>query len=100
MQKSSSKPPPYGRTRTVLHVAALSAVLMCWTGCTQLYVIKFSGGSQIVASSKPKLKDGTFYFKDAAGKQTSVPAGRVSEIAPASMVAKEKDKDVFKPSVK
>ncbi len=57
-------------------------------GCSTRYVITLNSRAQIVASTKPKFKDGAYVFKDTQGKEASVPAGRVSEIAPMSMATK------------
>lgn len=80
------------------NMVLLIVVTSCVSGCTRQYVIKFSNGSRIVAASKPRLKDGNYYFKDGSGRETSVPAGRVQEIAPASMM--EQEKPLFNPSAK
>jgi len=56
------------------------------SGCASQYVITLHNGRQIMAASKPHLKQGTYVFKDAEGKPASVSAGRVREVAPASMV--------------
>jgi hypothetical protein len=44
----------------------------------------------MTTSSKPKLKNGFYYFKDPQGKETFVSQGRVREIAPSSMSKDEK----------
>ncbi len=59
-------------------------------GCSHHYVMRMSNGTQITTASKPRLKNGTYYYKDATGQQQSIPQGRVREIEPASMAAKEK----------
>jgi hypothetical protein len=63
--------------------------LMALTGCAHHYVMKLSNGSQITTATKPKLKDGSYYFKDAKGEEHYVPEARVREIAPASMAERE-----------
>lgn len=55
------------------------------TGCTRHYVVTLNNGNQISAFGKPKRENGAYVFKDAKGQQVSIPAGRVSEVAPASM---------------
>ena len=72
------------RTRALLLVA-----LLALTGCAHQYVLKLSSGGEITTASKPKLKDGIYYFKDAKGEEHVIPVSRVREIAPASMVERE-----------
>ena len=67
--------------------------LLC--GCAQQYVIKLSNGMQLTTANKPKLKGATYYFKDAAGHENTIPQGRVTEIEPASEATQEAN---FKPS--
>jgi len=59
--------------------------LLVVSGCTHHYVLTLSNGTQVGSHNKPKLKDGVYYFTDALGRSTSVPATRVKEIEPASM---------------
>ena len=68
------------------------------TGCSHRYVITLNNHYRITAMSKPRLQDGNYYFKDANGQTNSIPAGRVKEIAPASMVKEEKSP--FKPQTR
>lgn len=68
----------------------LLALVAATCGCSQHYVIKLNNGGQITTASKPRLKAGTYYFKDAKGNVQSVSAGRVREIEPASMAKEEK----------
>jgi hypothetical protein len=65
------------------------------TGCAHQYVIKLSNGVKVTTASKPKLKQGFYTFKDAAGRENKISQSRVVEIEPASMA--EEDKDRFKP---
>ena len=60
------------------------------TGCARQYVIKKSNGVKIVTASKPKLKNGFYTFKDAAGNQNRVSQNQVLLIEPASMAEEEK----------
>lgn len=54
-------------------------------GCARNYVITMNNGRTVTSASKPKLVEGNYVFKDANGAPAYVPAGRVREIAPASM---------------
>ena len=63
--------------------------LIALTGCAHHYVMKLNNGAQITTASKPKLKEGIYYFKDAKGEEHSVAAARVREIAPASVAEQE-----------
>ena len=65
--------------------------LIALSGCAHHYVMKLGNGAQITTTSKPTLKEGVYYFKDAKGEEHAVAAGRVREIAPAS-VAQQEDK--------
>jgi len=53
--------------------------------------MKLTNGSEITTATKPRLKEGTYHFKDAKGEEQLVPAFAVRELAPAS-VAKREDK--------
>jgi hypothetical protein len=44
-----------------------------------------TNNTRLSAASKPRLEGGNYYYKDAAGRTISVPAGRVREISAASM---------------
>jgi hypothetical protein len=70
--------------------------LLVLCGCTSPYVIKMSNGMYVTSVGKPTLKGGLYYYKDASGQEKTIPAGRVREISPASMVEDEKAK--FKPA--
>jgi prepilin-type N-terminal cleavage/methylation domain-containing protein len=71
-------------------VLALALVLLVCCGCATQYTMKLSNGMVIETPSKPKLKGATYYYKDAHGEVHSVPAGRVVEVGPSSMVVEEK----------
>ena len=58
------------------------------TGCARNYVISLSDGEKIQASTKPKLENGFYHYKDATGQEARpIFASRIREIAPASMVS-------------
>lgn len=64
------------------------AGLLILTGCAQHYVLTLSDGERIRTGSKPRLERGFYYFKDASGHDARpVFAGRVREVAPASMAS-------------
>jgi len=63
--------------------------LITLTGCAHHYVMKLTNGAQITTASKPKLKDGTYRFKDAKGEEQHVPVFVVREVAPASVAERE-----------
>jgi hypothetical protein len=63
--------------------------LIVLTGCARHYVLRLNNGSEIVTASKPRLKEGNYYYKDAKGEQHVLAAGRVREMAPASMAKRE-----------
>ncbi len=80
--------------KTLLLPLLVSLLALC--GCAHEYVIKLSNGSQITAASKPKLEGAAYHYKDALGRDNSIPQGRVTEIEPASS-AKEETK-TFQPT--
>ena len=63
--------------------------LLALNGCARHYVITLTNGTQIGAVGKPKFKDNVYVFKDASGRESRIASGRVSEIAPASMVREQ-----------
>ena len=75
---------------------SLLLALLSLTGCAHHYVMKLSNGMTVTANSKPKLDNGVYHYKDARGRQTTMSAGRVVEIMPASMAPEEKAR--FKPT--
>ena len=64
--------------------------LAALTGCARQYVMKLGNGTRITTASKPKLKNGYYTFRDAAGNPNKVSQNRVLEIEPASMAEEEK----------
>ena len=58
--------------------------------------MKLDNGMEITTASKPKLKEGTYSFKDAKGEEHFVGAGRVREVAPVSVAARERKAKPFK----
>ncbi len=56
-------------------------------GCTRRYVVTPFHGPAMTVKGKPRLDPATgcFVCKDATGRQFTIPAGNVREIAPASM---------------
>ena len=69
--------------------------LLTFCGCAHQYVIKLSNGHTITTASKPKLKGSSYHFKDAKGRETVIPAGRVLEVEPASMAEEESKANQF-----
>ena len=63
--------------------------LIALSGCARHYVIKLDSGAQITTSTKPKLNEDTYHFRDATGEEHLLPSFRVREIAPASMAERE-----------
>ncbi len=63
--------------------------LIALSGCAHRYVLKLNNGAEVTTATKPRLQDGSWYFKDAKGEEHFVPAARVREIAPASSAASE-----------
>jgi uncharacterized protein YcfL len=73
--------------KRIIIVVALASLTL--TGCSRHYAITLNNGTQFVTSSKPRLKGGSYYFKDASGQEQSISQGRVREIAPASRASAE-----------
>lgn len=68
------------------------------TGCAHNYTMRLTNGRQITTASKPKLKKGYYYYKDAKGEVNMISQSRVLEIMPSSMA--EKDRGMFKPGLR
>ena len=73
----------------------LFAGLLVLTGCARNYVIVLRAGDHILSKGKPRLVEGLYVYKDASGRQATVQAYNVREIAPPSMVTDETR--LFKP---
>jgi len=64
------------------------AALLILTGCARTYIVTLSNGQQISTSTKPRLVNGFFYFKDSSGQDVRpVLSSNVREIAPTSMAS-------------
>ncbi len=63
----------------------VACLALCVCGCANPYVITLNNGRRIDAPHKPKLEGANYVYKDAQGQKVYIPAGRVREIAPASM---------------
>jgi hypothetical protein len=59
------------------------AVAILLVGCARHYKVTLSNGNSFTTNSKPKLnKDGSAYlYKDLNGKESWIPAGKVTEIS-------------------
>jgi hypothetical protein len=77
-----------------LWLALLLAPLLL-AGCARNYVMSLNNGARVTTRGKPKLEGGAYVYKDIRGEISRVPAGRVTEIAPASL-AKDRSRK-FKP---
>jgi hypothetical protein len=73
--------------KTLLLPLVVGLLVLC--GCAHEYVIKLSNGTQIEAASKPKLQGASYHYKDALGRDNSIPAGRVTEIEPSASAQEE-----------
>lgn len=71
------------------------ASLVFLTGCARTYVITLNNRERISTRGKPRLVQGFYVFKDMSGRNTSVQAIAVHEIAPSSMASDEAG--AFKP---
>ena len=76
--------------QTALAALLLTTMLAFGSGCARHYVITTNNGSKITTNSRPKKKDGYYLYKDLQGNKTSIFAGRVAEIAPATNEKKKK----------
>ena len=72
------------------YILLIPVCLAALCGCARHYVITMNNGTQIGTTSKPRLQGGYYVFKDARGRESVISAGRISEIAPASMVKADK----------
>ncbi len=71
--------------------AILMAALLV-TGCSRRYTITTNSGGQVISHGKPKLEGNVYVYTDHQGRPAKIPAGRVREIAPSSMVSSPSDK--------
>lgn len=79
-----------GGGRPAKHIlSGLLVLTLLLCGCARAYVITLTNGTRITAKGKPKFQNGSYVFKDAQGQPAQVSAGRVREIAPASMATQE-----------
>lgn len=78
-------------------IMAMLLALM-FTGCASQYTLRLTNGRSVMTASKPKLKNGYYYYKDARGKENSIAQSRVIEMMPTSMAKKEKGP--FKPDLR
>src|SRR6266581_678996 len=72
--------------------------LLLLSGCAHQYVMTLNNGVKLTTASKPKLKQGRYYYKDAHGQDQFQPEGRVRQIEPASFAKEEEKQNQFKPS--
>ncbi len=70
--------------------------LIALNGCAHHYVMKLTNGAEVTTATKPKLKDGVYYFKDAKGEEHAVAISRVRELEPASMAEREERPQTLK----
>jgi hypothetical protein len=75
--------------KKILPVLLLSAAVCA--GCVTRYSLVMNNGEVLTARGRPtySAEQGRYFYKDANGKPASVPASKVREVAPASMVKKE-----------
>ncbi len=68
-----------------LLILTMGVALWC-AGCARNYNITTTSGRSITSRGKPKYdkENSVFVFTDANGRERSIPAGSVRQIAPAS----------------
>lgn len=76
--------------RAIPFWAVVGLVALC--GCANPYVITLRDGKRLTTPHKPKLVQGVYVYEDAQGRKNYVSAGRVREVAPASMSTSATDK--------
>jgi Bacterial protein of unknown function (DUF903) len=65
---------------------ALALLVAAGVGCARHYVITLNNGTQLSTRGKPHLEGGYYVYTDILGRKTWISSGRVSEVAPASMM--------------
>ena len=75
--------------KKLLPLLCVACLALC--GCANYYVLTLTNGVRLTTKGKPKLQNGRYYFKDLEGKPGVVPALRVREMGPASMMKQEND---------
>ena len=79
------------RMKTILLLVC--ATLLLATGCSRHYNVTLNNGATVTALTKPKLTpNGTYVFKDGAGKMTEVNSMRVKLIEPTSIAKQHSTK--------
>ncbi|MEY2430074.1 MAG: hypothetical protein QOJ40_2959 [Verrucomicrobiota bacterium] len=78
--------------KPITNTGVLVILIIALSGCSHQYVMTLTNGTRMSAASKPKLEGGNYYYKDASGRISSIPAGRVREISAASLATDEKSK--------
>ena len=86
LSSSNAKKPAKSRWLLRLMFSMIVASLAV-TGCARRYTMVLSNGGRITSRGKPALVEGAYVYTDMNGQPASVPAGRVREVAPASMAS-------------
>jgi hypothetical protein len=87
--------PVRGRVYPVVAMKRILSVLLLvaavCAGCATRYSLVLNNGEVLTSHGKPTFdaQQGRYFYKDVSGKTASVPASKVREVAPASMVKKE-----------
>ena len=70
-------------------MSLVSVTFLC--GCAHhQYLVQLTNGAQVVAVTKPELKNGNYHFTDDSGQNDMVPKSRVVKIRAVSIVEENK----------
>jgi hypothetical protein len=68
----------------------LLIALTALSGCAHHYLIKLTNGDQMISFSKPKVKNGSYHFRDEGGYERVIPRSRVAKIETGAAVEEQK----------
>lgn len=74
-------------SRLLLTLAVVLTAASGLTGCSQRYIITTTSGAKVITSSKPKLVQSRYVYKDGTGRTNELSTLRVRSVEPYSKEA-------------